>query len=179
MIQHLTRHTRLALAPIALIAALGLFAAACDDDDGDGGATPAATRGAGSPASGAPTVVRTPAANPTAAPAVALQVAQSATLGPILTDGAGKTLYLFKNDTAGSGESACVGGCATAWPPLITGPAPAKAAEVMGEVATIDRTDGGRQVTYKGQPLYYFANDKAPGDTKGEGVGGVWTVVAP
>ena len=43
----------------------------------------------------------------------------------------------------------------------------------------ISRDDGREQVTYNGLPLYYFANDKAPGDTKGQGVGGVWFVAAP
>ncbi len=180
MFHHFSRRSRFTITALALLAAASAFAMACaDDDDGGGDGTPAATSAAGSPASGAPTVVRTPAANPTAAPAIALQVAQTATLGPVLADAAGMTLYVFANDTAGSGKSACVGGCATAWPPLITGAAPAKSADVTGDVATIARGDGGTQVTYKGLPLYYFANDEAPGDTNGEGLGGVWTVAKP
>ena len=75
----------------------------------------------------------------------------------------------------------CTGACATNWPPLFVtgGAAPTVASGVTGTVATFARADGmGTQVTYNGKPLYYWKNDKAPGDTTGQGVGG-FTVATP
>src|SRR5262249_39485607 len=103
-------------------------------------------------------------------------------LGDFLVAGmGGKTLYMFTNDEQGSGESACSGECATAWPPytvsdvtrLVGGEG------ASGELATIAREDGSLQVTYNGWPLYYYAEDQAAGDTTGQGVGEHWYVVAP
>jgi len=102
------------------------------------------------------------------------------TLGKVLTDASGMTLYAFKNDTAGSGKSACNGGCATNWPPLtIASGTPGKADELTGDLTVITRDDGSKQVAYQGMPLYRYAPDKAPGDTKGQGVGNVWYVATP
>jgi predicted lipoprotein with Yx(FWY)xxD motif len=97
--------------------------------------------------------------------------------GTFLTDTAGKTLYIFKSDTQGSGESTCYDGCASAWPPYIVSEAPGEAHdEVTGELGTITRKDGSLQATYNGWPLYYFAGDAAPGDANGQNVGEVWFV---
>lgn len=86
------------------------------------------------------------------------------------------TLYTFDNDSAG--VSACSGGCAENWPPLVVADdSDVTAGEgVTGEIDTITRDDGSLQVTYNGQPLYYFAADQAPGDSTGDGVGGVWHI---
>jgi predicted lipoprotein with Yx(FWY)xxD motif len=97
--------------------------------------------------------------------------------GSFLTDTAGKTLYIFKSDTQGSGESTCYDACASAWPPYLVTEAPGEAHdEVTGELSTITRKDGSMQATYNGWPLYYFAGDTAPGDANGQGVGEVWFV---
>ncbi len=80
------------------------------------------------------------------------------------------TLYTFDKDVAGSGVSNCIGGCLTVWPALTVnaGDTPTGGAGVTGTLGTIIRTDNGAiQVTYDGKPLYFFANDKAPGDTNG------------
>lgn len=107
-----------------------------------------------------------------------LMVADSS-LGQIVVDGEGKTLYMFDKDTQGSGQSSCSGECLTNWPPLtVTGEAPA-VADVTGEVGTITLADGSTQVTLNGWPLYYFAGDSAAGDVNGQGVGGVWWVLTP
>lgn len=99
-------------------------------------------------------------------------------LGEILVDGEGMTLYLFTQDTAG--KSNCSGGCATTWPPLAAdGDLQAGDGVEESGLTTIDRDDGTKQVAYKGVPLYYYAPDEAPGDTKGQGVGGVWYVLGP
>lgn len=99
----------------------------------------------------------------------------------MLVDAEGRTLYRFTRDTAGSGASACYGECTVTWPPF-TVPAdktPTGGPGVSGELSTIVRTDGTLQVTYDGVPLYFFANDVARDDTNGQGLGGVWFVVAP
>jgi predicted lipoprotein with Yx(FWY)xxD motif len=123
----------------------------------------------------------TPAGAP---PAVATAGIGTAALAPgtALVDGAGRALYLFEADT-GTG-STCTGACAEVWPPLLApGALPATADAARSElVGTTARADGTRQVTYGGHPLYYFAGDKAPGDTTGQGIhnfGGGWYVVAP
>jgi predicted lipoprotein with Yx(FWY)xxD motif len=100
-------------------------------------------------------------------------------LGPFLVDSAGMTLYLFTADTT-PGESACYDDCATNWPPLLeSDAATALPVGIQGELGTIDRTDGTKQVTYDGMPLYYFAKDSKPGDTNGQGAGDKWWIVPP
>lgn len=99
-------------------------------------------------------------------------------LGTILAGAKGLTLYHFTKDTT-PGKSACYEACAKAWPPLTTTGTPTLASGVPGELGTITRTDGTKQVTYNGLPLYYFAKDGDAGDTYGQGIGGVWFVVKP
>lgn len=107
-----------------------------------------------------------------------LATADSA-LGEIVVDGAGLTVYVFDKDTAGSGTSACTGGCLQAWPAVTTDSAEPAVDGVDGEVGTITRDDGTRQVTLDGRPLYSYAVDAQAGDVTGQGVQGVWWVVAP
>lgn len=102
--------------------------------------------------------------------------------GPYLTDGDGRAVYLFTADSAGT--SACYDACAEAWPPLMArnGGATAEVPAIQQSlIGTTERRDGGRQVTYGGHPLYYFARDTGPGDTAGQdvhGQGGEWYLVA-
>lgn len=183
---------RYALAGFALLATLALVTGACGDDDtGDeadrtstpvatreasGGTTPAATEPAGeqTPAEETPAADETPA--DTSSPTVS--VAET-NLGPVLVGPDGLTLYTFDNDTPGSGASACNEGCSAAWPPLTVDGEPTPGEGVTGELGTIAREDGTTQVTYNGSPLYYYVQDQAPGDTTGDGVGGVWHVATP
>jgi predicted lipoprotein with Yx(FWY)xxD motif len=115
------------------------------------------------------------AANLNAPPSVQLVLMKVGNLGQIITDSAGMTLYRFDKDTKGE-KSACEGACATQWPPVIV----ADGVEVQttgvdkANVGAITRADGSKQVTVGGWPLYHFAGDKAPCDTNGQGVGGVW-----
>jgi predicted lipoprotein with Yx(FWY)xxD motif len=108
-------------------------------------------------------------------------VAESADLGSYLTDSEGMTLYLFTKDDPETAESVCYDDCAIAWPPyLVEADAELTLPEgVPGTLGTTERKDGTMQVTYNGWPLYYWVDDKAPGDTTGEGVGDVWYVIAP
>ena len=110
--------------------------------------------------------------------AATVQAAEDATLGTILWDASGRALYLFMNDE--KDVSNCTGGCPRFWPPLITVDAPVAGDGVTaGLLGSITRADGGKQVTYNGKPLYYFANDEKPGDTNGQGRGDAWFVVSP
>ncbi|MGH2681814.1 MAG: COG4315 family predicted lipoprotein [Actinomycetota bacterium] len=99
-------------------------------------------------------------------------------LGTILSDADGRTLYLFLNDSGG--ESTCYDDCAANWPALVTEGDPLAEGEAdVTLLGTTERTDGGLQVTYNGNPLYYFAGDEAPGDTNGQGLIDAWYVVSP
>jgi predicted lipoprotein with Yx(FWY)xxD motif len=120
-----------------------------------------------------------PLAMPAMAQGVTVQVADHPELGKILTDSAGKTLYLYTKD--GANVSNCYDQCATNWPPLLVdaGQTPTAGAGLSGQLGVIDRTDGTKQVTYNGMPLYYWINDANAGDATGQNVGGVWFVVHP
>ncbi|HET7488153.1 MAG TPA: hypothetical protein VFJ85_09505 [Acidimicrobiales bacterium] len=116
-------------------------------------------------------------ATPTTGAAASTLATGTTSRGPVVVDAGGRTLYRFDKDTAGSGTSACTGDCATAWPPaLVTGTPTATG--VAGTLGTVTRADGATQVTLDGHPLYRFGGDQKPGDTAGDGLGGVWHVVA-
>jgi predicted lipoprotein with Yx(FWY)xxD motif len=108
--------------------------------------------------------------------AAALKVAHTRA-GPVLASSRGLTLYYYSADKPHSDKSACTGTCATAWPPLA---APVKApagVRLPGRLGVITRPDGVKQVTLKGYPLYFYIGDKAPGQVKGNGIGGAWHVI--
>ncbi|MBC8038618.1 MAG: hypothetical protein H7X89_15530 [Rhizobiales bacterium] len=92
----------------------------------------------------------------------------------ILTDAKGMTLYTWDKDKEAN-KSACEGMCIVNWPALMAGAAD----KDMGDWKVISRSDGSKQIAYKGKPLYYFAMDKAAGDQVGEGKGMVWHVAKP
>jgi hypothetical protein len=79
--------------------------------------------------------------------------------------------------------SACTGACAGAWPPVTsTGTATASGSAKASDLGTITRSDGTKQVTYDGHPLYYFVGDSGPGMATGQGsdnFGAKWWLVAP
>ncbi len=105
-------------------------------------------------------------------------VATSAELGDYMVSYDGMTLYTFANDTAG--VSTCFDTCAENWPPFIV-PANLRlnASGFDGAWGTLDRGEGVLQLTYNGLPLYFWKDDKAPGDTLGNNVGEVWFIVQP
>ena len=98
-------------------------------------------------------------------------------LGNYLVDAEGMTLYYFTRDIT-PGQSVCVGGCLEAWPPLLVedGEELVPGEGVTGTLGAVARDDGSMHATYRGRPLYYWQGDTAPGETNGEGVGGVWFV---
>ncbi len=124
----------------------------------------------------------TTAAKPTttaaAAPASATSLAlhTDPTLGPILVDSQGFTMYLFTKDTGTT--SVCTDKCAQAWPAaLVTGTPTAGPGLDASKLTASAQPDGSMQLTYNGHLLYRYAPDKAAGDTTGQGVGGVWFVL--
>ena len=122
----------------------------------------------------------TPSARPSAEPTTAGEQVVVATAGepdPYLVDPDGLSLYTFDNDAPG--VSNCSGDCSASWPPLLVEPGVEVVADGPdGDLATIERGDV-LQVTYNGAPLYYFSGDSAPGETNGEGIGGVWHLATP
>ncbi|WP_316843145.1 hypothetical protein [Pedobacter psychrodurus] len=106
-----------------------------------------------------------------------IQLATDAKFGSVLTDKDGKTLYFFSSDAAGA--PTCTGGCETTWPLYYSADASTDLNLNKAEVGEVTRADGRKQSTYRGYPLYYFAGDVAKGDTKGDGVGGIWFVAKP
>ena len=127
-----------------------------------------------------PTASTSPSPSP-AATGEKIAVATNAKLGQFLVDEKGLTVYLFVADTGK--DSTCYGQCAAIWPPVLTDGAPQPGAGVQASLlGTATRTDGKVEVTYAGHPLYYFAPDKAAGDTKGQGINGfgaLWWVLSP
>lgn len=98
-------------------------------------------------------------------------------LGSFLTDKRGMTLYTSTNDKPGITN--CHDECTDTWKVLWTKGSIAFGEGVNGELGIIERTDGPWQVTYNNQPLYFYTEDKQPGDTNGNGVDDVWFVAKP
>jgi predicted lipoprotein with Yx(FWY)xxD motif len=130
---------------------------------------PASTSGSGSSTSNM---------NPTAA---GIKTA-STSVGTVLVDAQGYTLYWYAPDT--STTSNCNGSCVTYWPPVIASGTPTLASGVSlpKQLGTIKRSNGELQATYDGHPLYTFASDKAPGQVTGNDLnasGGLWYAMTP
>jgi predicted lipoprotein with Yx(FWY)xxD motif len=98
-------------------------------------------------------------------------------LGTVLVDDEGLTLYGLTDDTGG--VSTCDGACADAWPPLTVEGPDLPAGLDSGVFSVVERSDGTFQLKAGDWPLYRFAGDAAPGDTNGQGSGGVWFAAAP
>lgn len=113
----------------------------------------------------------------TPTPVANVQLATSTTFGSVLTDSLGKTLYFFAIDANGS--SGCSGPCIAAWPVFYKKTVSVGSGLDTGDFRTITRGDGSMQTTYKGWPLYYFANDSKAGDINGDAVGNSWFVAKP
>jgi len=149
---------------------VGLLAAAC-------GSAATSSPSAGSTPGGA--AGSTPSASAAAAATVIKTTSGSA--GAFLTNGSGRAVYLWDKDTMNA--SVCSGACAGAWPPVIAnGGVTAADSATAKDLGTITRSDGTRQVTYDGHPLYFFAGDTGPGQTAGQGsdsFGAKWWLVSP
>jgi predicted lipoprotein with Yx(FWY)xxD motif len=112
----------------------------------------------------------------TAASSGAVDLATT-TLGKVLVDNEGRTLYLYTKDTQNK-PSTCDGACATSWPPAIASGTPTAGTGLeTSKLTEMKRTDGTEQLAYNGWPLYRYAKDAKAGDETGQGVGGIWYVV--
>ena len=97
-------------------------------------------------------------------------------LGNILVDGKGMTVYYYQPDVPNSGVSTCTGGCSQHWPAATAfGMTPV----AVGVTAKITEISTSQQIVVNGRPIYTFAGDSKAGDTNGQGIGGVWYVVSP
>ena len=118
-----------------------------------------------------------PALGATRSPALKLR---STSLGRVIVDSHGRTLYMFGADK--TNRSHCKGGCAAAWPPAIAGRKPTVGAGLSrAKLKVIRRSDGRRQLSYAGHPLYRFSGDARAGDVNGDGLnefGGIWHAVS-
>ncbi len=139
----------------------------------------AAACSSGSGSSSSPQTATT--ATPAASGSGMVIMTKSGSAGSYLTNGSGRAVYLFEKD--GMDTSACSGACASAWPPVpATGTVTASGGATASDLSSITRSDGSKQVTYDGHPLYYFVGDSAAGQTNGQGktaFGAKWWLVGP
>jgi predicted lipoprotein with Yx(FWY)xxD motif len=161
--------TRLfSIAALALASALVLAACGSSGSSGTSSTSAPATTGS------------TTSATSSARPASVVDT-KTSSLGTFLVDSKGRALYLWDADHGTM--STCSGACAQAWPPLTTSGTPKAGGKVKASLlGTTKRSDGTREVTYAGHPLYYFEGDSAPGQTTGQGsdgFGAPWWVVSP
>jgi predicted lipoprotein with Yx(FWY)xxD motif len=150
------RHTNTRIGALAATATVLLTALAISACGGSGGTTAPPTTASGKPAT--------------------VGLANEGNLGEILVDTQGRSLYLFQKDIGTTSE--CTGACAAAWPPLRDAGNPVVGTHLsVSKIGTTQRSDGKKQVTYNGHPLYLYSGDHKPGDTNGQGLnvfGGGW-----
>jgi predicted lipoprotein with Yx(FWY)xxD motif len=142
---------------LGLAVVAGLVLAACG-----GKATPSSGGGGGGTSSGN---------------TAKLKAAQISGIGAVLQAPSGLTLYHLTTDV--NGKITCTGSCVSNWPPLIaaSGKVPPASPDLAGHLGTVKRPDGTLQVTFDGMPVYTYSGDSGPGQTNGQGVGGVWFAV--
>ncbi len=154
---------RIRIGSAAVLVAVTLVVAACGSSNSNSSASSAANN---APASGGAKVSVGTA---------------TGSAGTYLVGPSGRPLYLWVADA--HDKSMCAGACAKFWPPLTTKAAPVAASGVTaGQLGTITRAGGAKQVTYNGHPLYYFSEDKTKTSFLGQGntgFGAKWWLVAP
>jgi predicted lipoprotein with Yx(FWY)xxD motif len=114
---------------------------------------------------------------PVTTPAVAFQLKTDSHFGSVITDANGNTLYFFSLDA--DGKSACTAGCLAVWPVSYNAGTTFGAGLTASDFSNITRSDGSKQTTFKGWPLYTYAGDAAAGAVNGDGIQGVWFVAKP
>jgi predicted lipoprotein with Yx(FWY)xxD motif len=156
----------LRLAALALASALVLAACGGSNTSNTSSTTPTSS------------TASTPSSSPRPASVVGTT---TSSLGTFLVDAKGRALYLWDADHGS--KSTCNGECATDWPPLTTTGTPKASGKAKTSLlGTTKRSDGSREVTYAGHPLYYYVTDRSPGQVTCQNVteyGGTWLVVAP
>jgi predicted lipoprotein with Yx(FWY)xxD motif len=150
---------RFILIPFLFIIVLGMFSSCSKSSGGYGSTTPPAT------------------VPPATTSGPAFQLKTDSHFGSILADGNGNTLYFFSLDA--DGKSACTAGCLAVWPVSYNPGTTFGAGLTASDFSSITRSDGSKQSTYKGWPLYNYAGDAAAGTVNGDGIDGVWFVAKP
>lgn len=182
------------IAFVALVATTVVLGAGCGDDDGNGDQGASQSGAAMKDESGAAMkdegkmkgeeAMREDAAMKSDASASAakgkLIKAVGSEYGQVVADAKGEAFYVFGKES--SAKSRCYGACARAWPPVLTRGKPRAGKGAKANLlGTTKRADGKLQVTYDGQPLYYYIDD-TPGNILCQNVsefGGLWLVVSP
>ena len=162
-----------ALAPVAALV-LAVTLSGCGGSPGSSPTSTSPTNAA--PASSAPASSAPASSAPAAGPE--LKTASSSA-GNIVVGANGMSVYFFTKDVKDSGKSACEGACVALWPAVTTTSDKPAVEGVSGTIGTIPTADGKKQVTINGMPVYFFAQDTAAGDVKGQGYGNVWYLVSP
>jgi predicted lipoprotein with Yx(FWY)xxD motif len=159
----MTRRRNIILVPALAVPMIAVAIAGCGGSSNNASASPSTTTTKQSSSAGGA------AAN-----------LRSTSLGKILVDSRGRSLYLFEKDTGP--KSTCFSACASAWPPFRTNGKPTAGTGVKASLlGTTTRSDGNPEVTYNGHPLYYYAGDQKAGDTNGQDLnqfGASWYVVS-
>jgi predicted lipoprotein with Yx(FWY)xxD motif len=176
--RHRQEETMYTIRSTSCVIAIAATLAACStprDRVADTGSSPGAIDDAPASASAASTA---------AAPATGGSVgtASATSVGRYLTDANGRALYMFERDRKNTSTCDVADGCAVAWPPFGAAPTSADTTVQAGMLDAITRADARKQVTYDGKPLYYYEDDKKPGDIEGQGkleFGGLWYLVSP
>ncbi|GAA2459007.1 hypothetical protein GCM10010191_93870 [Actinomadura vinacea] len=150
----------------------GMPISALENGDGYGkpvnGEPPSAAQGSGAPGNGAPVGV------------TRLHVNVAGTLGSVVVDNDGRTLYRYDRDRARPSASTCTGTCTRMWPPVRWTPTLRASGGVNpASVGRVRRPDGTLQLTVNGWPMYRHAQDTAPGDATGQGTSGAWFAARP
>ncbi|AOW93718.1 hypothetical protein BFN03_16590 [Rhodococcus sp. WMMA185] len=148
---------------LAAIAAASLTFSSCAFDATDSGTT-----GGDAPVSPTPTSPPAEAGEP-------VLMMGATTLGEVMVEDGGMTVYVYDRDEVGSGASSCEGACLEAWIP-VTSVTENPTVEGLGDVVidTIPAADGTHQLTVNGRPVYRYMDDTEPGDAFGQAVGDVW-----
>jgi predicted lipoprotein with Yx(FWY)xxD motif len=152
---------RFILIPFLSIIVLGMFSSCSKSSGGYGSTTPPAT------------------IPPSNVPGPAFQLKTDSHFGSILADGNGNTLYFFSLDADGKSACTTAGGCLAIWPVSYNAGTTFGAGLAASDFSSITRSDGSKQSTYKGWPLYTYSGDTAPGTVNGDGFLGVWFVAKP
>ncbi|HEU4735754.1 MAG TPA: hypothetical protein VFS48_01850 [Solirubrobacterales bacterium] len=181
------------IALVALVTAVGLLGGGCGDDDANGDQGASQTGTAMKDESGAAMKDEGKMKGEAMSEEVAMKSDASASAakgrliktvgseyGQVVADGKGEAFYVFGKES--SAKSKCYGACAAAWPPVLTKGKPRAGKGIKASLlGTTKRTNGKLQVTYDGQPLYYYVDD-TPGNILCQNVsefGGLWLVVSP
>jgi predicted lipoprotein with Yx(FWY)xxD motif len=152
---------------VTAVAAGALVLAGC----GSGGGSGTAAGGSVSPAGST-------AGSPAAQAGAELSTAKTS-LGTVVVDGRGRTVYVFDKDTMGAAASACTGVCVGLWPELTTTSSAPMGSGVSGTVGTAPTTGGAKQITLDGHRLYSFSGDTQAGQVNGEAYMHQWWVLSP